>query len=160
MTGKLITYADGKTSVEVGDRVSLRHFLRRRAGEVVHVPGVSEPLEELDGDGALRWVGVALPDEWAVGTVVSPETGRLKASVRFVERGRLTEAGKTARARMLEKERATEAAEVSADEVEAPERPKLLDWLALAFAVLIPVTIVIAGAAALGFFLRFLKSLF
>jgi hypothetical protein len=81
-----VTYADGITDVRPGDRVSFRLFFRRRAAEVIYVPGISTRRGTYEHNG-LTWVGVSLANGWAVGEIVFPETRRLKPSVRFLSRG-------------------------------------------------------------------------
>lgn len=127
-----VTYADGITSVLPGDRVSVRFFLRRRAGEVIYVPGISKHRGTYEHSG-LTWVGVSLPDGWAIGTIVLPQTQRLKPNVRFVSRGTTTAAAAEATKRL-------DALEATEDEDEAKSgeppaisgtgRPRPIEWLA------------------------------
>ena len=110
-----VTYADGVTSVLSGDRVSLRWFLLRRTGEVIYVPGISK-RRGTDEHNGLTWVGVSLANEWAIGTIVLPETNRLQSSVRFLGRGAESREAAVARRRLdrLEKkETAWDAADAA-----------------------------------------------
>lgn len=126
-----VTYADGLTAVRPGDRVSVRLFFRRRAGEVIYVPGISKRRGTYEHNG-LTWVGVSLADGWAVGEIVLPETQRLKPSVRFLGRGTESPAAAEATKRIEqleeEEERQIEADERSAAEAAAKPRP--MDWFA------------------------------
>lgn len=136
-----ITYADGMTPVLPGDRVSVRLFLRRRSGEVIYVPGISKRRSTYDHNG-LTWVGVSLPDGWAIGEIVLPDTGMLKPSVRFLGRG--TES--LAAAEAMERLDAQEVAEAF-DRTETDEQPRAApigtrpptarDWLAGLVAIII-----------------------
>lgn len=148
-----VTYADGSTSVLPGDRVSLKLFLRRSNGEVIYVPGISKRRGTYEHHG-LTWVGVSLADGWAVSTIVLPETGRLKAGVRFLGRG--TESAESAEAtKRIEQ---LEDEEDRAIEEEAPAaagpapKAKAVDWLAGAVAVVLQLglmmLIVVAFAGA------------
>ena len=80
-----VFYRDRKTEVHIGDRVSIRSFLIRRTGTVGYVPGVSPKKPEMENLG-LCWVGIALDKGGFVSTVVVPETGSLKTSVKFLGR--------------------------------------------------------------------------
>jgi hypothetical protein len=127
-----VTYADGTTSVLPGDRVSLRLFFRRRAGEVIYVPGISKRRGTYEHNG-LTWVGVSLPDGWAIGEIVLPETRTLKPSVRFLGRGTESLAAAEAMKRLDAKEEEEAASEAETDEPSATaaiERPKPSEWLA------------------------------
>ena len=129
-----VTYADGATPVLPGDRVSVRLFLRRRAGEVIYVPGISKRRGTYEHHG-LTWVGVSLPDGWAIGTIVLPDTNQLQRSVRFIGRGSESTAAARALERIeaQEKTEEDEAADVAPDELSAVEpagRPTPADWLA------------------------------
>lgn len=130
-----VTYADGKTPVRPGDRVSVWLFFRRRVGEVVCVPGISKRRGAYEHNG-LTWVGISLPDGWAVGQIVLPETHSLKRSVRFLGRGTESQAGAEAIERIAQQE-IEEESEMRAAEVAAatPVTAKPLDWLAALAAV-------------------------
>jgi hypothetical protein len=76
-----IFYADGKTEVRIGDKVSVRSFLVRRSGTVSYVPGVSPKQREMEHHG-LSWVGITLDQGGHASTVIITETRSLKASVK------------------------------------------------------------------------------
>ena len=129
-----VTYADGITPVLPGDRVSVRLFLRRRPGEVIYVPGVSKPRGTYEHNG-LTWVGVSLPDGWAIGEIVLPETRTLKPSVRFLGRGTESLAAAEAMERLNAQEDAETSNRPETDEQSptaaiAIGRPTPRDWLA------------------------------
>ena len=131
-----VTYADGVTAVLPGDRVSVRLFLRRRSGEVIYVPGISKRRGTYEHHG-LKWVGVSLPDGWAVGTIVLPETGTMKKSVRFLGRGVESPEGADAKRRVAQEEAEEDAA--GEDNREMPGagpavKPKPAEWFAGAVA--------------------------
>jgi hypothetical protein len=75
---------------------------------------------------------VSLPDGWAVGTIVLPETGGLKPSVRFLGRGTesLEAAEATKRLDRLDAEEDDREAEIEQEESGPVEKPKPIDWLA------------------------------
>jgi hypothetical protein len=132
-----VTYADGKTPVLPGDRVSVRLFFRRRVGEVIYVPGISKRQGAYEHNG-LTWVGISLPDGWAVGQIVLPETNGLKRTVRFLGRGGESPAGAEALERIAQQD-AQEEAELRAAELEAatPVKARPLDWVAAVVAVVL-----------------------
>jgi len=80
-----VFYADGKTEVHIGDKVSIRSFLVRRTGTVSYVPGISPKKPEMEHHG-LSWVGITFDQGGHVSTVVIPETHFLKTSVKFLGR--------------------------------------------------------------------------
>jgi hypothetical protein len=82
-----VRYFAGDVAVELGDRVALKVWFRRRVGRVVYVPGISALNPEFEYNG-LQWVGVRLEDRSLVATVVLTRTGTLKKKVRFIERDR------------------------------------------------------------------------
>ena len=127
----LVTYADGTTSVLPGDRVSLRLFLRRRPGEVIYVPGISKHRGSYEHHG-LAWVGVSLPDGWAVGTIVLPETQRLQGGVRFLGRGAesLDAVEALKRVDRMEAEEEAEEVRAEASATEPVAKPRPIDWVA------------------------------
>jgi hypothetical protein len=133
-----VTYADGTTSVLPGDRVSLRLFLRRRPGEVIYVPGISQRRGTYEHHG-LTWVGVSLPDGWAVGTIVLPETQRLQRGVRFLGRGTESLDAVEALERVDRMEAEEEAEEARAEEsaAEPIAKPRPIDWVAGIVAVVL-----------------------
>ena len=138
-----VVYADGITPVLPGDRISIRHFLRRRPGEVIYVPGISKRSSSHEHDG-LRWVGISLPNGWAVGTIVSPETGRLQSGVKFRGRGIESHDAAEAKRRIAEQEVEDVAREQEEAEEAARPVPKArpMDWLAGIVAVLLPLAFV------------------
>lgn len=81
----MATYADG-TLVELGDRVCVRSWFKDRLGTVVYLPGVSSLNPSMEY-GGLSWVGIRLDGGGFVGSLVFPESGRLKKRVRLVARG-------------------------------------------------------------------------
>jgi hypothetical protein len=101
-----VTYADGTTPVLPGDRVSVRLFLRRRAGEVIYVPGISKRRGTYEHNG-LTWVGVSLADGWAIGEIVLPDTQRLKSSVRFLTLPRRSSGSRSRRLKRIDARRLT-----------------------------------------------------
>lgn len=154
-----VTYADGTTEVRPGDRVVLRSFFRRRPGEIHYVPGVSEPIDELE-HGGLCWVGLSLPDGWAEAVLVEPDTGRLKSTVRLIERGKLSERAEEDLERIGEESRRRdEAAEAAAAEGDDTP-PGIVDWIALAFVMLVPAVLVTGALFAVLWTIRFLVRLF
>ena len=127
-----VTYADGITAVLPGDRVSVRWFLRRRPGAVIYVPGISKRRGTHEHNG-LTWVGVSLPDGWAVGEIVLPDTRTLKPSVRFLGRGTESIAAAEAMKRLDAKEAEEAACEAESDQspaIAAIEKPRPSEWLA------------------------------
>jgi hypothetical protein len=132
---RAVTYADGITAVLPGDRVSVRLFFRRRAGEVIYVPGISKRRGSYEHNG-LTWVGISLPDGWAVGEIVLPETHGLKRSVRFHGRGTESEAGADALSRIDRQEAEEDDAALATEEpVAPPAKSRPLDWLAAIVAI-------------------------
>ena len=82
---------------------------------------------------------MSLPDGWAIGEIVLPETGTLKPSVRFVGRGTESVAAAEALKRLDVKEGEESAceAETAALSSTAVEKPKPVEWLAAVFAVVL-----------------------
>jgi hypothetical protein len=125
-----VTYADGITPVRPGDRVSVRLFLRRRAGEVIYVPGISRRRGTYEHSG-LTWVGISLPDRWAIGEIVLPETRRLKPGVRFLGRGGESSAAAEALDRIgRQEEREESEAQAAESPIASTATPRPIDWLA------------------------------
>jgi hypothetical protein len=126
-----VVYADGITPVLPGDRVSVRWLFRRRSGEVIYVPGISKRRGTYEHNG-LTWVGVSLPQGWAIGEIVLPDTGRLKASVRFLGRGTESVAAADAMERLdaQEEEEARSDAAREQSSTASVEIPKPREWLA------------------------------
>jgi hypothetical protein len=146
-----ITYADGTTAVLPGDRVSLRFFLRRRPGEVIYVPGISKHRGTYEHHG-LTWVGVSLPDGWAVGTIVLPENHRLQRGVRFLGRGAesVDAARALERVDRLEEEEDAEDAKAKALESQPIAKPGPMDWVAGVLAVALHLGAYLLVMGALG----------
>ncbi len=71
-----------------GDRVSFRHWFRQRNAHIVHVPGIS-PRHKDFSDGPVQEVGLKSEQGYFYGIYVDPETGFLKNTVAFRERGTL-----------------------------------------------------------------------
>lgn len=81
-----ITYSDGKTVVQLGDRVKARmFFVMKRAGRVSYVPGVSPVHAEMEHDG-IRLVGVNFDGGGSGGFWVDPSTSAVVKSVTLVAR--------------------------------------------------------------------------
>ena len=156
-----VTYADGITAVLPGDRVSVRWFLRRRPGAVIYVPGISKRRGTYEHNG-LTWVGVSLPDRWAIGEIVLPDTRALKPSVRFLGRG--TESLEAAEAmRRLdakEEEGAFEAESYEPPAIAAIEKPRPSEWLAgmVAMALQLGIYLVVIGLIVAA--IRLLRRVF
>lgn len=72
MAGRVVTYNDRVTPVQLGDHVLTRVWFRKRKGRVVYVPGVSALNTNMEYNG-LCWVGIRLDDGGFVSTVVDPE---------------------------------------------------------------------------------------
>jgi hypothetical protein len=132
-----------------GDRVSVRWFLRRRPGAVIYVPGISKRRGTYEHNG-LTWVGVSLPDRWAIGEIVLPDTRTLKPSVRFLGRGTESLAAAEALKRLDAKEEEEAACEAESDEppaIAAIEKPRPSEWLAglVAIALQLGMYLVVIG---------------
>lgn len=80
-----LTYSDGTTRVQLGDRAAVSIWFRRRVGRVVYVPGISEFNPEFEYNG-MRWVGIRLEDGSLVATPVLLPTETLKRKVEFLGR--------------------------------------------------------------------------
>lgn len=61
MAGRVVTYNDRVTPVQLGDHVLTRVWFRKRKGRVVYVPGVSALNTNMEYNG-LCWVGILLDD--------------------------------------------------------------------------------------------------
>lgn len=72
LAGRVVTYHDRTTPVQLGDHVLTRVWFRKRQGRVVYVPGVSAFNPNLEYNG-LSWVGIRLADGSFVSTVVDPD---------------------------------------------------------------------------------------
>jgi hypothetical protein len=79
-----VRYFDGKTDVQLGDRVALSVLFRERAGRVVYVPEVSAFNPEFEYNG-MKWVGIRLEDRSLVATPVLTKTGNLKKKIKFID---------------------------------------------------------------------------
>lgn len=80
-----VQYFDKVHEVNLGDRVSIKLWWRKRTGRVVYVPGISALNREFEYNG-MRWVGIRLEDRSLVATPILHKTQTLKKKVRFVER--------------------------------------------------------------------------
>jgi hypothetical protein len=78
-------YFEGNTEVQVGDRVTLKVWFRKRVGRVVYVPDISAFNPEFEYNG-MKWVGIRLEDRSLVATPILSATGNLKKKIKFVER--------------------------------------------------------------------------
>jgi len=88
-----VFYGDGATQVLPGDHVEMRvwaHLFTKESGVVTYVPGISKLHREME-HGGLAWAGIRLGDGTVVGSVVDPNTRRLKKGIKFVCRGEPTE---------------------------------------------------------------------
>ena len=80
-----VMYFGGKEDVQLGDRVSIRIWLRKRTGRVVYAPGVS-PLNPEFGNSGMQWVGIRLENGALVATPVLRRSSSLKKKVHLVNR--------------------------------------------------------------------------
>jgi hypothetical protein len=80
-----IAYFGGSNEVQLGDRVAISIWFKRRSGRVVYIPGVSALNSEFEYNG-MRWVGIRLEDRGLVATPVLSKTQGLKKKVKFIER--------------------------------------------------------------------------
>jgi hypothetical protein len=85
MAGRLVTYNDRVTPVQLGDHVLTRVWFRKRKGRVVYVPGVSAVNTNMEYNG-LCWVGIRLEDGGFVSTVVDPTGAFLRHKEVLVQR--------------------------------------------------------------------------
>ena len=81
-----VSYHLGHTTVELGDYVILRGWLRKKRGVVNYVPGISFPHDEMEHN-SLYWIGIQLDKGTFTGVVVEPDTGCVRKKVQFVSRG-------------------------------------------------------------------------
>ena len=79
-----ICYWGGTVDVQLGDRVELRAWFRRRTGRVIYVPGIS-PLNSHYEFNGLRWVAIRSRN-MIVGTVVHPSSATLQRKIKFLGR--------------------------------------------------------------------------
>lgn len=80
-----VKYFGSEVDVQLGDRVSVRVWFRKRCGRVVYLPGVSPRNSEFDYNG-LQWAGIRLDDGSLLASVVRFSTGSLKRKVKFIKR--------------------------------------------------------------------------
>ena len=80
-----VRYFGGEVEVQLGDRVSVSVWFRRRVGRVVYVPGLSRVNPEFEYNG-LQWAGVRLQNKALLSTIVRTSTGCLMKSVKFIQR--------------------------------------------------------------------------
>jgi hypothetical protein len=85
MAGRVVTYNDRVTPVQLGDHVLTRIWFRKRKGRVVYVPGISALNTNMEYNG-LCWVGIRLDDGGFVSTVVDPGGAYLRHKEVLVER--------------------------------------------------------------------------
>jgi hypothetical protein len=85
MAGRVVTYHDRVTPVQLGDHVLTRVWFRKRSGRVVYVPGVSAFNANMEYNG-LCWVGIRLDDGGFVSTVVDPTDAYLRHKEVLVKR--------------------------------------------------------------------------
>jgi hypothetical protein len=80
-----VLYFGGRVEVNIGDRVMIRLWFRKRPGRIVYIPGKSDVNPEFEYRG-MRWVGVRLNEGALVATPVLTKTGGLKKKVEFIGR--------------------------------------------------------------------------
>lgn len=80
-----MAYFGGTEEVQLGDRVSISIWFRKRPGRVVYVPGISARNAEFEYNG-MRWVGIRLEDRSLVATPVLSQTQGLKKKAKFLQR--------------------------------------------------------------------------
>ena len=85
MAGRVVTYADRATPVQLGDRVETRVWFSRKPGRVVYVPGISPPNSNMEYNG-LCWVGIRLDEGGFVSTVVDPKGAYLRRNEKLLRR--------------------------------------------------------------------------
>jgi hypothetical protein len=85
MAGRVVTYHDRATPVQLGDHVLTRVWFRKRKGRVVYVPGISTFNSNMEYN-QLTWVGIRLEDGSFVSTVVDPEGAFLVHKDTLVQR--------------------------------------------------------------------------
>lgn len=71
--------------IQLGDRVSISIWFRRKNGRVVYIPGISPLNREFEYNG-MRWVGIRLDDGGLAATPILLKTGTLKKKVHFIAR--------------------------------------------------------------------------
>jgi hypothetical protein len=85
MAGRVVTYRDRVTPVQLGDHVLTRVWFRKRSGRVVYVPGISAFNSNMEYNG-LCWVGIRLDIGGFVSTVVDPTGAYLRHKETLVKR--------------------------------------------------------------------------
>jgi hypothetical protein len=80
-----VRYFGGLIDVQLGDRVDIGLWFRRRSGRIVYVPGVSPFNSEFEYNG-MKWVGIRLATGSLVATVVRSDSEMLKKKVQFLAR--------------------------------------------------------------------------
>jgi hypothetical protein len=81
----MILYYVGEVKVELGDEISARDLLLRKAGRVSYLPGVSKKHREFEHDG-LAWIGITFSTGSIGGAYIDPDNNCVKKSVRFLKR--------------------------------------------------------------------------
>jgi hypothetical protein len=81
-----VRYFENNIEVELGDRVELRGWFRKRSATVNYVPGISEYHPEMEHN-ALYWVGLAFDNGTFSGAIVDPDTGCTRKRLVFLGRG-------------------------------------------------------------------------
>jgi hypothetical protein len=81
-----VRYFESNIEIELGDRVELRGWFRRRSATVNYVPGISECHPEMEHN-ALYWVGLAFDNGTFSGAIVDPDTGCTRKRLVFLGRG-------------------------------------------------------------------------
>jgi hypothetical protein len=129
---------------------------------VIYVPGISARRADHEHHG-LTWVGVSLPNGWAIGTIVLPETQRLQKGVRFLGRGTESQEAAEAVRRLdqIEEEAAREGVQEDEEPGEGPvPKPKPIDWLAGIVAVSLQLGIYLLIMCGIGAAIVALKRAF
>ena len=85
MAGRVVTYADRTTPIQLGDRVETRVWFSKKQGRVVYVPGISPPNSNMEYNG-LCWVGIRLDEGGFVSTVVDPKGAFLRRKEKLLRR--------------------------------------------------------------------------
>lgn len=81
-----VRYYGGQIEVNLGDRVEILGFFRRKRGVINYVPGISPLHREMEHNG-LYWVGVSFVSGEFTGIPVDPDTGCTLKKLVFLERG-------------------------------------------------------------------------
>lgn len=80
-----VRYFESKTAVELGDRVLLKGWFRKREAQVCYVPGISEYRSDMEYND-LYWVGLALDNGDTTETIVDEDTGCTRKNVELLDR--------------------------------------------------------------------------